>query len=709
VEFTEALTMSAPVGIFETDAEGRCRYVNERWCELSGLTSEQARGEGWREAIHPDDRQRLYSAWGAAVEGGREFILEYRFRRPDGSTIWASGRAQAIPGDDGEPTGFVGTVANITGQKRSEAALLEAEERFRRVFEDSGAGMALIAVDPKHTGRVLEANEAMCELTGYPLDQLREMDIEAITHPDDLIQTAEGLRRLLAGDVSSFQVEQRILTATGTMRWVALSTSLVRRGDGTPAHRLIQLQDISERKRFEGQLQYLADHDALTGLFNRRRFEAELERELVSSRRYDTGGALLVLDLDNFKYVNDSLGHAAGDELISAVGHALSHRLRTSDTVGRLGGDEFAVILPHASEEDALLVARGVLEVIRDSVAVEAEKGPRRTTASIGVALFPSSDESIDAEELLVEADIAMYDAKEAGRDRLAIFRPESDRQEKMEARLTWAERIRAALAENRFVLHAQPIVALNPDDDPDARTSHELLLRMVDDTGDLIPPGTFLYVAERFGLVEEIDRWVVREAIRMLAATERTGRRARFAVNLSAKSIQDPQMTQFISRRLAATGADPRGLIFEVTETVAIENVDRAKQFARELRDLGCSFALDDFGSGFASFYYLKHLEFDYLKIDGEFIKNLPNSETDQLVVRALVEIARGLGRKTIAEFVGDDETVEILRDYGVDFAQGFHLGKPRPLESGECVVDGPDGDRSDISADEVPQTAGP
>jgi diguanylate cyclase (GGDEF)-like protein/PAS domain S-box-containing protein len=603
--------------------------------------------------------------------------------------------------------------------ERSERDRGVADARFRRLFEDAGAGIAIVSVDPDRAGRVLEANESLSELTGYPHDQLCEMDISAISHPDDLAITANAAHRLVSGELESFQAEHRILTATGTVRWVSLSTSLVRDGDGAPIHRVVQLLDISERKRFEGQLQYLADHDALTGLFNRRRFEAELERELESSRRYDTGGALIVLDLDNFKYVNDSLGHAAGDELISAVGHALSHRLRSSDTVGRLGGDEFAVILPHASEEDAVLVARGIAEMVRDSVSIEADKGPRRTTASIGVALFPAAADHLSAEELLVEADIAMYDAKDGGRDRVALYRPESDRQRKMEVRLTWAERIRNALREDRFVLHAQPIVSLGEES---GARRHELLLRMIDESGDLIPPGTFLYVAERFGLVEEIDRWVIREAVRMLAVEERSGRKACFAVNLSAKSIQNPAMTQFLAQRLAATGVDPRGLMFEVTETVAIENIDRAKQFARELRDLGCSFALDDFGSGFASFYYLKHLDFDYLKIDGEFIKNLPSSETDQLVVRSLVDIARGMGRKTIAEFVGDDETIDILRDYGVDYAQGFHLGKPRPLDSarpkalmpneptetGEWGFDGPDGDRHAVSADEVPSSAG-
>jgi diguanylate cyclase (GGDEF)-like protein/PAS domain S-box-containing protein len=562
--------------------------------------------------------------------------------------------------------------------KVAERRWAETEERFRRTFEDSGAGMALVAADPERAGEVIEANEALAGLTGYPCAELTGMDLDAIVHPDDLAALAQSIHELASGERTSFQAEHRILTAAGMVRWVTLSTSLVRGSAGEPLHRLVQLQDISERKRFEGQLQYMADHDPLTGLFNRRRFEQELERELESSRRYTTGGALLVLDLDNFRFVNDSLGHPAGDELISAVGHALSHRLRNTDTVGRLGGDEFGVILPYASEEDAVLVAAGLTEVIRDAVSIEAEHGRRRTTASIGVALFPDADERMSAEELLVEGDIAMYDAKEAGRDRVAVFALESDRHQKMEVRLTWADRIRAALREDSFVLHAQPIYPLAHDD---GVPRYELLLRMIDPSGDLIPPGTFLYVAERFGLIEEVDRWVVREAMRLLAIEERAGRRACLSVNLSAKSIQDPKMTEFIARRLAATGVDPRGLIFEVTETVAIENVDRAKQFARDLRSLGSSFALDDFGSGFASFYYLKHLQFDYLKIDGEFIRNLPTSRTDQLVVRSLVEIASGLGRRTIAEYVENEETLEMLRDYGVDFVQGFHIGHPSPF----------------------------
>jgi diguanylate cyclase (GGDEF)-like protein/PAS domain S-box-containing protein len=535
--------------------------------------------------------------------------------------------------------------------------------------------MALVAADPGRAGRVLEANDALAELTGYPRADLRGMDFDAIFHPEDVADLAERVQEL-DGERPRRHTEHRILTAAGMVRWVTVS--LLRGEAGEPEHRLVQLQDFSDRKRFEGQLQYLADHDPLTGLFNRRRFEQELERELESSRRYATGGALLVLDLDNFRYVNDSLGHPAGDEMISAVGHALSHRLRNTDTVGRLGGDEFGVILPYASEEDAVPVASGLLEVLRDAVSIEAEHGRRRTTASIGVALFPDAEERMSAEELLVEGDIAMYDAKDAGRDRVAVFALESERHQTAEVRLTWAERIRAALREDRFVLHAQPILPLGRDD---GVPRFELLLRMIDASGDLIPPGTFLYVAERFGLIEEVDRWVVREAMRLLSIEERAGRRACLSVNLSAKSIQDPKMTEFIARRLAATGVDPRGLIFEVTETVAIENVERAKQFARELRSLGSNFALDDFGSGFASFYYLKHLDFDYLKIDGEFIENLPESPTDQLVVRALVDIAGGLGRRTVAEYVEDEETLQMLRSFGVDFVQGFHLGHPSPF----------------------------
>lgn len=605
--------------------------------------------------------------------------FEHRVMRPDGSVRYVDARGRVVPDENGRPARMLGTAQDITELVHARSGRLEAEERFRRAFEDSGMGMALLSVAPGSEGRFIDVNDAICAITGYDRQTLLEADLETLIHPDDLPDHLEGVRALTEGDVMNLQSEHRIVYRGGEEQWVALSISLVRNPSGVPLHRLVQMQDVSERKRFEGQLRYLADHDSLTGLFNRRRFAQELEREIASARRYQTGGALLVLDLDNFKYMNDSAGHAVGDELIRGVASALREKLRETDHLARLGGDEFAVLLPHATEAHAVSVAENLLEVVSAGVTLVTDRGPRRTSASIGVAVFGDLAHRASAEQLLIEADVAMYEAKEAGRDRLVVYKPDEDRRDAMEQRLTWSNRITQALEEDRFVLYAQPIVPLGESEASIER--YELLLRMVGDDGDLIPPSTFLFVAERFGLIEAIDRWVVRNAISTAAERNRVGTPTAVSVNLSAKSIGNTELVDVIRSELDNTGIDPSLLVFEVTETAAIERIDNAKHFARALRSLGCQLAIDDFGSGFATFYYLKHLEFDVLKIDGEFVKNLPRSTTDQLVVRSLVDIARGLGKRTIAEFVSDEATLEVLKRFGVDFAQGFHLGCPGPL----------------------------
>jgi EAL domain-containing protein (putative c-di-GMP-specific phosphodiesterase class I) len=312
-----------------------------------------------------------------------------------------------------------------------------------------------------------------------------------------------------------------------------------------------------------------------------------------------------------------------------------------------------------------------------------------RITTSVGLALFDGS--AAEGEDLLADADLAMYEAKESGRDRYAVYTQE--RQAHAQARFTWAERIRRALERDLFVLHAQPILNV-----AEGRVSqYELLLRMQDGVGGLPRPGAFLPTAERFGLITEIDRWVVKNAINLIASHRAAGNSLRLEVNLSAKSLGDDQLPQLIEHELAATSIDPASLILEITETAAISNMEEARDFAERLVALGCRFALDDFGAGFGSFFYLKYLPIDLLKIDGDFIHSLASSVTDQLVVKAIVSIAHGLGVKTVAEFVGDDDTLDLLRSYGVDYAQGFHVGRPRPASellddsNGELTRRGP------------------
>jgi diguanylate cyclase (GGDEF)-like protein len=437
---------------------------------------------------------------------------------------------------------------------------------------------------------------------------------------------------------------------------------------------------LGGRRRIATELRYVSQHDPITGLFNRARFESELERATRSS----AGGTLILIDLDHFKYVNDSFGHRAGDELLVEAARIFRSCMRASDTLARVGGDEFAVILPGADANEARAVASRLLQGLRREANVPSPFGNRRVTASIGAAPF---DGRTTAEELLVEADIAMYDAKDAGRGRICFYDDGENPRHRMRSRLTWAERIRTAIDEDRFALHAQPIVAL----DGDAAPRHELLIRMLDTDGTPISPATFLYVAERFDLVQEIDCWVLRRAIELLAGEQQSGNDVRLNVNISAKSLHSPELSTVIANLLDAAGADGSGLCLEITETAAIDNVARARAFARELGQLGCEVALDDFGAGFASFSYLKHLAFDFLKIDGEFIVDLVASRTDQLVVQSIVDIARGLGKHTIAEYVEDEPTLHLLRSYGVDFAQGYLLAKPAPCVPGYLSAPGP------------------
>ncbi len=563
----------------------------------------------------------------------------------------------------------------LAEREQAEQALARAEERLRTAFAEAPIGMAVVSPEI----RFLQVNRALARITGYEEQELLELPSASdLTHPEDRSTDERARAAMRAGEIRVYDVEKRYLHAAGHTVWVAVHTTLIRDEHGGPAYFLSQIEDITDRRRYESELQHMADHDPLTGLLNRRAYERSLEEHLARGERYGHAGAVMVLDLDNFKEVNDTLGHSAGDELIVRVAGALATRLRESDTLARLGGDEFAILTPTGEHAEAQRLAASLLGVIRREHAARGPGGRERPiTASIGIAPLEGT-ESLRAEEALINADLAMYDAKEAGRDRSVIYGGSSRGQAHIEARLEWVERIRAALDEDRLVLHAQPVVETATG----RATQYELLVRMVDAHGDLIPPGSFLPVAERFGLIREIDRWVVTRAIRMLGEQREEGRRPTVEINLSAQSLGDAQLAVHIGRELRAEGVAATQLIFEVTETTAIGNIAAARTFAERLGELGCRFALDDFGAGFGSFYYLKHLPFDFIKIDGEFVRNCTEDPTDRLVIGAVVELARGMGKRTIAEFVGNEATLGILGELGVDYAQGFHLGPPAPLE---------------------------
>jgi len=552
--------------------------------------------------------------------------------------------------------------------RETERGLREVRERFESAFDNAPIGMALIATDH----RWLQVNDALCRITGRTEAELKATTLRAITHPDDIDLDAQNLSRLLAGQISSYQVEKRYQHTWGHYVWVLVTASIVRDEDRSPLYLVSQVQDISERKELARRLEYFVNHDFLTGLFNGRHFEHELAKETARAARYGAPGAVLVIDLDNFKDINDTFGHKAGDDVLKGVAGLLRQRLRHTDLVARLGGDEFAVLLPQADADHAQSVADEVVKALGRQAAVLADQSIR-VTASIGVTMF----EGLTDIEILAYADRAMYEAKEGGRNRFAMYRPVGTGKERGSTRLAEAERIRRALEQDRLILYCQPILDLGTNQ----IYQYELLLRLPDeDRGEPLPPSAFLYGAERFGLIQSIDGWVVRKAIALISAHARAGDRLVLHVNLSGKSIGDRKLAALIEEALAEGGIDPARLTFELTETAAIANVENAKAFATRLRAKGCQFALDDFGAGFGSFYYLKNFPFDCLKIDGDFIRSLATSPMDRLVVEAIVSIARGMGKKTVAEFVADEETVGLLRDIGVDCAQGYHIGIPKP-----------------------------
>ena len=553
--------------------------------------------------------------------------------------------------------------------RRVERGLREVRERFESAFDNAPIGMALIALD----GRWLQVNNALCRITGHAGEQLKATTLRAITHPDDVDLDAQSLVQLLVGQIPSYQVEKRYRHAWGHYVWVLVTTSVVRDEDRNPLHIVTQVQDISERKELAGRLEYIVDHDFLTGLFNRRHFEQELAKETQRAARYGGPGAVLLIDLDNFKDVNDTFGHRTGDDVLKGVAGLLRQRLRHTDVVARVGGDEFAALLTQTDADHVQIVAEEVVRALGRETAVLADESIN-ITASVGVAMLGGLTDV----EILANADLAMYEAKDAGRNRFAMYRPLKGGWEGVSGRVVQAERIRQALEDDRLILFCQPILDLGTNE----ICQYELLLRLPDEEkGELLPPSAFLYSAERSGLIQSIDAWVVRQAIALIAQHARAGLELVLNVNLSGKSIGDRKLATVIEDALAEAQIDPARLILELTETAAISNIEEAKAFAIRLHGQGCRFALDDFGAGFGSFYYLKSFPFDYLKIDGDFIRGLATSPMNQLVVPAIVSIARGMGKKTVAEFVTDEETARLLRTIGVDHAQGYHIGMPRPV----------------------------
>ncbi|HEY3435835.1 MAG TPA: EAL domain-containing protein [Solirubrobacterales bacterium] len=443
-----------------------------------------------------------------------------------------------------------------------------------------------------------------------------------------------------------------------------------------PEDRAVVQGALERAEKTEAELRFLADHDPLTGLLNRRRFRAELDQYVSFTARYGGRGAVMVIDIDGLKGVNDSFGHQVGDTLIRRVAETLRERVRATDLVARLSGDEFAVLMPQTDTAGALQLGEDLRTQVADGLGAGSEL--EEATISVGISMFGGQGE-VAAEAVLVAADEAMYQAKKEGRNRIMLFHTPGEDGEKAERTQSVSARIRDALTQNRLRLATQPIRSLASG----GIERYELLLRMTGDEGELLPASSFIEAAERSGMVQELDRWVVARALELIAERQRAGEPVSLHMNLSGVSLTDLSVLEFIERRLDEGEADPARCTFEITQTARVEDFDTAAGFADRLTEFGCEVAIDDYGAGSGPFSFLKKVPFDVIKIDGTFIRDMARNDADQLVVKAIVEIARGLGKRTIAEFVEDEDTKQLLTEYGVDMAQGYHLG--RPVDSAE------------------------
>ena len=556
---------------------------------------------------------------------------------------------------------------------RTEDALRASEERYRALYDENPAMFFTVTAE----GQILSVNDFAAESLGYTKTHLVGLNLATLYEEGQQSLCIEQLQVLLQDSDQVHRWESCLIHREGKEIWANITARVVN-DEGEPTVLLV-VEDSTLAKSLSDKLRYHASHDALTGLMNRSEFHKQLHQALASCQRDQSGHALCYLDLDQFKVINDTCGHFAGDELLCQIAGLLKEEIGTQDVVARLGGDEFGVLLKNCSLDSA----RRVAEALRRSIAEQRfEWSGKSFNLSASIGLVPITDGKLNAAEIMSRADTSCFEAKDDGRDRVRVFREDDLVLANRHGEMQWVAEIHRALDENRFVLYFQTI---QPLDEANTEGYHyELLVRMLDENGNMVPPGLFLPAAERYSLSNRIDAWVVDAAFAWLEQhPAHVEVLESCSINLSGLTVGNPQFLEFLVEKCRNSAIPAEKLCFEITETAAISNLGLATRFIRRLRQQGCRFALDDFGSGLSSFAYLKNLPVDYLKIDGVFIRELASDAIDQAAVRSINEIGHVMGKKTIAEFVEDDIVIEKLKEIGVDYAQGFGIAKPQPLDN--------------------------
>ncbi len=658
--YMRTLVRTAAEGIIVTDVRGRMLTYNPAAEKLFGYAASEVRQHSLRHLL-----PQLFGDDGNLQPGDGEREIEGRHR--NGGVLQLRVRLSPMRVEGRQL--YTCLLSDISRRKLMEQQLREAESRYRDLVETSNDMVWTMDTNAQLT----YVNRACLDIYGYPPHEMLQHRLHEFRSPDHPPHDHDAIDALLTGE-ESVQFETVHLDSDNKPHFLSVHARSHKDESGAVTRISGTTRDITEQKAFQHQLSYNAEHDPLTGLFNRSYFQEELERTVARSLRSGLSSALFFIDLDQFKYVNDTLGHAAGDRLLVDIAALLSTHVRDGDLLARFGGDEFTLLLYGIERQDVLRVAEN-FRTLCDDYRFSVDDKSYNVSASIGIAMIDMTATS--AEEVLSHADLACNTAKRQGRNRVYLYDPADLGKADMAADMDWATQVRTMLEHDRFQLVYQPIIGI----DGNAVLDYEVLVRMVCDDGQLILPGGFMPAAERFGLIHSVDRWIVRRAIGQLGELHAKGSPASFSINLSGKAFEDDTLLPMIREQLDELALDPSYVTFEITETAAIANLAAAEEFITALKDIGCQFALDDFGSGFSSFAYLKHLPVDKLKIDGAFVKGMAHSAVDQAMVESMNQVAHALGKQTVAECVENEETLQILKEMGIDRAQGNYIGRPGAL----------------------------
>jgi diguanylate cyclase (GGDEF)-like protein/PAS domain S-box-containing protein len=662
-------------GVYQSTRDGRLVSVNSAFVKMLGYSSAE-------EMYALPSSVMLY--WSAPDRAdfvrrvdadGEVRSMEVVLRRRDGTSVVALENSRGVRDGSGRIVGYEGTVSDITERKRAEQAMFAEKDRAHVTLQSIGD--AVITTDA--SAHIDYLNPVAERLTGWTVDEARGRpigDVLLLIDESTRKPVAYTLDRVLIGGETSVPSDHIVLVNRRSEELAIQETaSPIRNREGAAIGAVIVFGDVTKERRLKRALSYQASHDALTGLINRREFDTRLETAVIAAQRGEGEFVLLYVDLDQFKVVNDTCGHSAGDRLLRDITSLLQTRVRASDTIARLGGDEFGLLLERCSLEQAERVADSIRQAIHGYRFLWGANS-LSVGASIGVVRI--ARDTTSAASVLSAADIACYAAKDGGRNRVQIY--EKDHGTSRHREMQWVGRIARAVEDGRLELYAQRIVGISPKAVDTA--FFELMVRLRDEDGTLVPPNEFIPAAERYNVMVMVDRWVINRAIELLESCLSQDRRLPLvAVNLSGTSINDEDFLEYVLSRLRDERV-ARALCFEITETAAVASLSKATFFMRELKARGCRFSLDDFGSGVSSFVYLKTLPVDFLKIDGHFAAHVAHDAVDRSMVEAIAKIGNAMQVATIAEKVESAEVLQVLKQIGVDYIQGFHLAEPCAIE---------------------------